>query len=283
MDIVICLAKKDFRIVKKTVRYLKKYIQKDKDYIYLICPKSLSKCYCSYWKNKYNVVFIAEDTLLPGLSYKAVDDSLKAHFKIPYSTGWYYQQFLKMGFAISSYAKDQYLIWDSDLIPLRTIPFEADGKYLLACKTENHAPYFYTMNQLLGYGKSVDFSFIAEHMVIKTSIMKDLITTLNNCNVSGKVWYEKIINATSGVDDFAFSEFETYGTFCVHNYPDLFKIHELKTFREAGYLFGRGVTDGELESLEKIGYDTASFEYYHVPSFPRSLINKIERHIANHL
>lgn len=283
MDIIICLARKDFRIVKKTVRYLKKYIQRKEDTIYLICPECLSKCYSTCWKKKYNVIFVAEDTLLPDLSYKAVDSALKKHFKIPYVAGWYYQQFLKMGFALSQYAKDKYLIWDSDLIPLRNIAFEDEGKYILARKTENHIPYFETMQKLLGYGKSVDFSFIAEHMVIDTSVMKRLISTLSTCDVPGTTWFEKVINATSGTDDFAFSEFETYGTFCVHNSPDIYKIHELKTFREAGYLFGRGVTDGELKSLSKIGYDTASFEYYHVPEFPRSLVNKIERHIAKFL
>ncbi len=43
---------------------------------------------------------------------------------------------------------------------------------------------------------SVEFSFIAEHMMIKTIYMRDLLNKISESAVNGTVWYEKIINAT---------------------------------------------------------------------------------------
>lgn len=277
MDIVICIAKRDFRIIKKTVRYVRMYLQDQEDNIFLIAPSVINKCYSSQWKKKNNVTFICEDELAPGLSFQSVKKCQLNHFKCPLHTGWYLQQFLKMGFALSKYVKEHYLIWDSDTIPLREISFFEGGKYFLAAKTEINQPYFDTMKRLLGFGKLEDFSFIAEHMVIETSIMKELINKIASSDLPGTLWFEKILNATSGVDESAFSEFETYGNYCSKFHPGLYKIRELRTLRECGMLFGRGVSDSELMLLSKMGFDTASFEYYHIPPFPRSLINKYER------
>lgn len=36
MDVVICLASKDYQIVKKNVRYIRQYLQKDMDTVYLL-------------------------------------------------------------------------------------------------------------------------------------------------------------------------------------------------------------------------------------------------------
>ncbi len=69
------------------------------------------------------------------------------------------------------------------------------------------------MERLTGQGKSVDFSFIAEHMIIDVAIMQELIRRIEQSTVDGDTWYEKIINATDSAEDQAFSEFETYGTY----------------------------------------------------------------------
>lgn len=283
MDVVICLAKRDFRIVKKTVANVRKYLQEENDNIFLIGANDIAFYYSKSWLSSNHVVFINEDELCENLSFDKVKESQKDHFKCPFHTGWYLQQFLKMGFALSKYASNRYLVWDSDTIPLHRIEMESGGKYFLATKTENNTPYFDTMQKLLGFGKLVNFSFIAEHMVFETTIMKKLISEIESSDIAGTCWFEKILNATSGADDFAFSEFETYGNYCTKYYPDMFQIRELCTLREAGMLFGRGVTQKELQILANMGFDTASFEHYHIPPFPRSLVNKIENKIATFL
>ncbi len=283
MDVVICLSSKDFRIIKKTISQVRKYLQNTEDKVYIIAVSSVIKLYSEQWKKQNHVVIIDENTLCPGLSFTSVEHIQRKHFTTTLHTGWYLQQFLKMGFSLSGYAGKEYLIWDSDTIPLRHLEFKKNNQYIFTPKTECNNPYFSTLRTLFGFGRLVDYSFIAEHMPINTQIMQELIHMVEQSEVKGSTWFEKILNATSGSDEYAFSEFESYGNYCVKYHPELFVTRELRTLREAGMLFGRGVKESELNLLAKMGFDTASFEYYHIPPFPRSLVNWFERQIVKFL
>lgn len=280
MDIVICLASKDYKIVKKVIRACHSFLlQSSTDVIYIITHCQNRRFFSQKWCAEYQVRILDEDTLVEGLNFDSVRQALAAHFSEETNiyTGWYFQQFLKMGFALSSYAKDDYLIWDSDTIPLHKLSFKQSDKYLFTVKTECHLPYFDTMKRLLGFGKLYDRSFIAEHMPISTKVMRELIETIEKSDVEGNVWWKKIVNATSGHDEQAFSEFETYGNFSVEYHPDMFTTRPLITMRTAGMLFGRGVTRRQLDLLQRMEYDTASFELRHIPAFPRNIANWWER------
>lgn len=280
MDIVICLATKDYKIVKKVVRNCRTFLlSSEEDALYLITNEKNKCLFSTRWLSENGACIIDEDKLLKGLSFEKVREALKQHFnpKINIYAGWYFQQFLKMGFALSDYAKDEYLIWDSDTIPLHKLCFRQSKKYLFTVKTEHHIPYFDTINQLLGFSKLYDRSFIAEHMPIATKVMRELIAEIEKSDVSGDVWWKKIVNATSGHDEQAFSEFETYGTYCVKYHPDIFNTRPLVTMRTAGMLFGRGVKRNQLALLSKMGFDTASFELRDIPKFPRNIPNWWER------
>lgn len=280
MDIVICLASKDYKIVKKVIRECHSFLlQSSTDVIYIITNQQNNRFFSQRLCKEYNVKILDEDTLTNGLCFASVRQALVAHFKdgVNIYPGWYFQQFLKMGFALSDYAKDEYLIWDSDTIPLHKLAFKQSDKYLFTVKTECHLPYFDTTNRLLGFGKLYDRSFIAEHMPISTMVMRELIENIGNSNIEGDVWWQKIINATSGYDEQAFSEFETYGNYCVKYHTDIFTTRPLITMRTAGMLFGRGVTRRQLALLSRMEYDTASFELRDVPAFPRNIANWMER------
>lgn len=279
MDIVICLASKDYKIVKKVVKYCRLYLQQPDEQIYLISHKSNRCLFSTRWLQKYHTTLLDEDSILQGLSFESCRAMLQAHFEegTHIYPGWYLQQFLKMSFALTGYAKDEYLVWDSDTIPLHALTFKDKGKYLLTVKTENHKPYFETLQRLLGFGKLYDRSFIAEHMPINTGMMRELIQRIADSDVLGATWYEKIINATSGHDEQAFSEFETYGNYCVKYHTDMIEMRPLITMRTAGLLFGRGVTGRQLKLLQRMEYDTASFELRHIPAFPLNIANWWER------
>lgn len=280
MDVVICMAARDFRIVKKTIRGLRRYVINNSDIIYLITKSSNRRLFCVGWFAKNNVILLDEDNLVTGLTYGGLQEIVSKHFDYQEKAGWYLQQFLKMGFALSKYAKEKYLIWDSDTIPLRNISLvTAEGKCYLAAKTEYHKPYFDTMERLLGFGKQEDFSYIAEHMVIEVKYMRELIERIERASANGVYWFEKIINASSKTDVGTFSEFETYGSFCSKYHPGVFEIRELRTLREAGMLFGHSVTPEELETLGRMGFDTASFESYDVPFNHRGWINRFDRRL----
>ena len=279
MDIIICLATKDYKIVKKVVRYCRLFLQDDEERIYLITHKENIRFFSDRWKQRHHCKLIDEEALIDGLSFAKCKELLLRHFQEGTNIypGWYLQQFLKMGFALTSYAKEEYLIWDSDTIPLHALKFKENGKYLLTVKTENHQPYFDTLQRLLGFGKLYDRSFIAEHMLINVKVMRELIERIGQSDVEGNTWYEKIINATSGRDEQAFSEFETYGNYCMKHHPELIETRPLLTMRTAGLLYGRGVTSKQLHLLGKMEFDTASFELRHIPAFPRNIANWWER------
>ena len=81
----------------------------------------------------------------------------------------------------SRICKDEYyLIWDSDTIPLKLMKiFDDKNKPYFDVKTENHTPYFITMKRIFPeLGKIYNYSFISEHMLIKTQIMKNLIQNI---------------------------------------------------------------------------------------------------------
>lgn len=271
MDVVICLASKDYHIVKKNVRYIRQYLQEKENVVYIISNRTNKFFFPDRWLQKYHTVFIDEDKMLEELSFQHIDRTLKSHFKCHIYTGWYLQQFLKMGFALTPYAQEEYLIWDSDTLPLHRMSFIENDKYQLTEKTEHHKPYFETLQKLLGFGKLCGSSFIAEHMPIRVEIMRELIDAIGHSTMKGDCWFDKIIYATSGTDEQAFSEFETYGNYCMKYYPGIFELRQLRTLREAGMLFGRGVKKRDLAILARMNFDTASFEIRHIPPFPHNI------------
>ena len=273
------MATKDYKIVKKVVRLCRQYLQEQKERIFIITHRENNRFFSNSWRQKYHCVLIDEEAMIEDLSFTKCKELLSRHFQKGTNIypGWYLQQFLKMGFALTNYAKEEYLIWDSDTIPLHTLKFKENGKYLLTVKTENHQPYFDTLQRLLGFGKLYDCSFIAEHMPINVKVMRELIERIGKSDVEGNTWYEKIINATSGRDEQAFSEFETYGNYCMKYHPEIIETRPLITMRTAGLLYGRGVTKRQLKLLGKMEFDTASFELRHIPAFPRNIANWWER------
>ena len=100
-----------------------------------------------------------------------------------------------MEFARSRYAKDYYLIWDSDTIPLNPVSFLTPEKWCLLRK-QNTMSLLQNDAALIGYGKGTDYSFIAEHMLVSVPIMKELIRKIESSAIPGGSWFEKVINAT---------------------------------------------------------------------------------------
>ena len=100
----------------------------------------------------------------------AADPSLRCS-----SFGWYYQQFIKM--AYHRICKESYyLCWDMDTIPLKKIDlFNESGQPWLDVKKEFHESYFQTIQNLFGFGKQIEKSFISEHMLFSTEYMGDMI------------------------------------------------------------------------------------------------------------
>lgn len=219
------------------------------------------------------VKFINENELL---SFDLVHSCMTKHLEsilagreLPRGvTGWYYQQFLKMQYALLCEEK-YYMVWDGDTIPCKKLNmFHAEsGKPYFDMKHEYHAEYFETMGVLLpGFRKVIERSFISEHMLIRTDIMRNLIADIEkNESISGERFWEKIINAIppEKIQSSAFSEFETYGTYVALKYQDAYKLREWHSFRQAGSFYSIDtISDRDFNWLSK-DFDAVSFEKGH--------------------
>lgn len=193
------------------------------------------------------VAFINENEIIPFADVHAVMteqmESLLLGRELPRGvTGWYYQQFLKMQYALLC-DKEYYMVWDGDTIPCGPFSMfkdETDIPYM-DLKREYHEEYFVTMGRLLpGMKKCIEKSFIAEHMLIRSDIMKALIQDIeNNILIEGKCFWEKIIRSIEAerIQESSFSEFETYGTYVCFNYTDSYRLRDWHSFRQGGEFF----------------------------------------------
>lgn len=269
-DIIVPIATKDVFILKKNIQFIQCNL-KNHNNIYIITHKKNFKIISSYLKEK-NCYLINEEEILGGLSFKNLLKYTTPR-NLQFVNGWYYQQFLKLGFALSKYANEYYLSWDADTIPLREIHFFKSKHPLFTMKKEFHHAYFDSIKNLLHIEKIEPESFIAEHMLFKTSIVKELINTISHSAIQGENWIQKIINSLDLSDSpLAFSEFETYGTYCMNYYPDLYKTRHLNTFRSGGLIAGRFISNKKLRNIS-FDTDTISLELKDFPIFPLNIIH----------
>lgn len=144
---------------------------------------------------------------------------------------------------------------------------------MFTMKTEYNPNYFKTIKKLLGIDKQTKGSFISEHMLFSTNIVRELIDKINNSSVDGESWMQKIINACDFTDPMpCFSEFETYGSYVMANYPTMYTMRKLNSFRFGGYIRGRQISDKMLREIS-FDTDTMSFELRMRPTFPASIPN----------
>jgi hypothetical protein len=224
------------------------------------------------------VQFFDEDKLMLGLTLEKVSELLFDICGEKKRAGWYFQQFIKMAWAYKC-SEENYVVWDADTIPLNQVDFfTQDGKLVFTEKMEYNKPYFETIEKLFSgkVKKYNDKSFIAEHMIINRSYMKQVIDDINNNDsLNGSYFFEKILRAID-LDDIkhsGFSEFETYGNYVMRYYQKSYEFHKLRTLREGVYVIGVYPKKEQLIWAEK-DYDIISIEY---SSNPRKVISNLTR------
>ena len=268
-NVIIPVIFRDYSFLSKTIRYVNTYLTPKR--VYIITDVRFKRFLPNILKDSHCVV-VDENRLIEELTHNHLKNIFFKLGRNDMKSGWYFQQFLKMAFALSDYCDtDYYLSWDSDTIPLRKINFfNESGKPYFTMKSEHHAPYFVAIERLFGITKTNNRSYIAENMLFNKEIMVELINRIqSNDLIKGDFWYEKIIYAMEPetVSPMGFSEFETYGNYCLNYYPNLYVERTLPSFREGGLIQGRFVSD---KILERLSFDqaTASFEIYERPPFP---------------
>lgn len=269
-SIIIPVIFRDFSFLRKTIKYILNNLEPKT--LYIITDIRFQRFLPKEILFNKRCVVIDENELLDGLSIEYLKAMFEKLGRSKMWAGWYFQQFLKMAFSLSDYCDtDYYLAWDSDTIPLRKIGFfDENGKPFFTMKMEYHAPYFVAIERLLGLSKTNSRSYIAENMLFCKKIVSELISSIeSNCQLKGNTWFEKIVYALEpeSVSPMGFSEFETYGNYCLNYYPDFYVERTLPSLRSGGLIQGRFVSD---KILRQLSFDqvTVSFEIYDCPPFP---------------
>lgn len=264
---------KDYCMLERLIEHINVCLTPKK--IYLIIDTRLKSKAINRLQRCGNICILDENNLIANLNYNKMRNLLIQHQCLNKRTGWFLQQFLKLGFAKTSFCDTEYyLSWDADTLPLNKVSFFEEDRVLMALKKEKHKPYFDTILNL--FGNQVAFnsqSFIAEHMMFSRKVVCEMIDNIeNNNDLIGNDWIGKIINATNPNDLNSFSEFETYGTYCYNYYPKMYKHRNLNTFRKGGYIAGRFVSNKTLNFLS-FDLDTISIELGDFPRyFPMNII-----------
>ena len=207
------------------------------------------------------VALIDEDEFVPGLTLEQMRTLTEPGF--PQGAGWYFQQFLKFGFAFQDTGDDHYLIWDADTVPLRPLEFFDDaGRMLFTKAAENHPPYFETYRNLLRHDPRREFSFISQHIIARKSILREMLQTIETNFPGPENWAWKIMRHLAGAGTNRFSEYETLGHYVKNIHPATAVFRELPWLREGSRRVSTNPSPADLARLAN-DYAFVAFEANH--------------------
>jgi hypothetical protein len=206
-----------------------------------------------------SVNLIAENAFIPGMTIERLRALRMEAF--PRAAGWYFQQLLKLQFAFMDPEDDYFMIWDADTIPLRPMRFFDDaGRMLLTKATEYHTPYFDTYRTLLGEEPNREFSFIAQHLVVQKSVVREMLDRVEQRFTGEGNWAWKVMRALPERGLSLFSEYETCGHYLKNHFPQRAVFVERSWSRRGARMVRRGVpTEADLGRLSA-EYEFAAFE-----------------------
>lgn len=207
---------------------------------------------------------LVEDEILNGLTLSRVRDLLQARGVDPRRAGWYFKQLVIFAYAGMPKAADRYLVWDADTLPLHEMSFfDESGRVVFDVAPVLHDAYFETLKNLLGIERQVDYSFIADHMMLEKEIVHALLDRI----IGGEVLAGERLagRALASISDEAlgggsgFSEYETYGNFAVAYFPERFSTRMSSRTRMGSSFFGLPPSTEGLFALSR-KYSWANFE-----------------------
>ena len=153
--------------------------------------------------------------------------------------GWWYQQIIKLGaFKQIEGLSDPYIVWDSDLIPLKKWDIYNNGKYKFALLQQsarsewNVEQYKDSLKSLIGLDMIIPEdggTFVPHHFVFYHSVLENLLNYIETLN-NDITWIHCIIGLSHYF--FRFSEYIMVATFMKKNYPKLLNYY---SFQEYGY------------------------------------------------
>ena len=128
---------------------------------------------------------------------------------------------------------DTVLIVDADVVFMRKISFETNGKICYNFGSEYHAPYFEHMKYLHpNFKRTLECSGICHHMMFEKKILKeifDLVETYHKMKF-WKSFMEMTIKDSPIAKGSGASEYEIYFHYIFSKYPNEYILRQLKWY-----------------------------------------------------
>ena len=244
LDIVTACHRRDLPILKLTARNLPQFVPFKK--LHVVTARPNFQEFAEVLGAE--VALVDEDEFIPGLTLAG----LRTLFEpgCAHGANWYFQQFLKFGFAFQETGDDHYLIWDADTVPLRPLEFfDAQGRMLFTTATEHHPPYFQTCRNLFRHDPRREFSFISQHLIVRKSILREMLQTIEMNFAGPENWAWKIMRHLGGSGPNRFSEYETLGHYVKNLHPATAAFRQLPWSREGSRQAPMPPSDADLARL----------------------------------
>lgn len=213
------------------------------------------------------LVAVDEDDVVPRMRLDTVRRMHVAAGRDPKRSGYYFQQFLKLGMALREDVLEHYLVWDSDTVLLRPMEFfTRDGKILITVfPIEMKRAHRDIARTLLDQEVPADTSFIREQMMFRKPWVREMLDRIEAVGrtVDGgeRTWAERIMDEIlkRPEQNFGFSEFETYASFIRHQHGAGIQFRKVASERDGAARFGLHPNRFDLAFLAR-DFDYASFE-----------------------
>lgn len=210
IDVLIACIEKDLPVLKFCIQAARLFIEDGVDRIFVVGPESPAIRAVAHMEG---CEFVNENDIF---EVKRADVS--CHVKGMDRSGWLFKQLMVLA-ADRLSSRDQILILDADTVLIRPHRFIAHDKTTFFVSDELHAPYFAAYRNLLKMPWRFPLSFVSHYMLFERRRLESLRATIEREN--DRPWYEAIIDISRDTTEISFfSEYETYGNYCLFKYPD---------------------------------------------------------------
>ena len=208
LDVIILTSPEHLQFLPFTIQSVKKYLKHPIGKFYLVAPDSSAvDKICS----EFGCILLSEKEISPishtdiNFSYRGLDRSK-----------WLYQQMIKFSLDKLSGANHIFLI-DANTVLTSPQVFEYNGRITFLHSDEYYYPYFIHLDQLLDL-HSVQLSFVAYQALFEKKKLTELKKEIEL--IHGQSWFMAILDLLGNSIKSRFSEYETYGHWMLHRYPE---------------------------------------------------------------
>ena len=232
LDIVFVAADQDLEVLPLAVEGVRRNLRHPIKDIVIVAPADSE---LRQLAPEIGCRYVCEDDVIP-LRKRDIKYTVKGVDR----SGWLLQQFLKLG-ADAFVGTDRYLVVDADTILIKPQIFVVGGSDVLLHTEEYHHPYFSAYEYLVNSEVKTRVSSVVHQMLFNRSRLASLKSRMEQ--VGNAPWYISIINAADLTDLSCVSEYETYGQWCIANYPET-------THRE--FAFNKPLSRSVMSSVDVI-------------------------------